>query len=92
MRSLSARNRERSFMQKTVCALLLWLSEREATWSGMRLTPSFSGMRTVEDRLLLCAVLPCSCAENDDRRDGNGYPKTKTRWVKTLLGHEYSGF
>jgi hypothetical protein len=26
------------------------------------------------------------------RRDGNGYPKPETRWVKTLLGHEYGGF
>jgi hypothetical protein len=25
-------------------------------------------------------------------RDGNGYPKPETRWVKTLLGHGYDGF
>jgi hypothetical protein len=25
-------------------------------------------------------------------RDGNGYPKPETRWVKTLLGHGYGGF
>jgi hypothetical protein len=25
-------------------------------------------------------------------RDGNGYPKPETRWVKILLGHGYGGF
>jgi hypothetical protein len=32
--------------------------------------------------------LGLSCAG----RDGNGYPKPETRWVKTLLGHGYGGF
>jgi hypothetical protein len=30
--------------------------------------------------------------KEDVPRDGNGYPKPETRWVKTLLGHGYGGF
>jgi hypothetical protein len=33
-----------------------------------------------------------TCADNVWARDGNGYPKPETRWVKTLLGHGYGGF
>ena len=48
-------------------AVALSLEGEEATSSGMRLTRFFSGMRTVEDRLLLCraAVQACSRAESD---------------------------
>jgi hypothetical protein len=34
----------------------------------------------------------CVCVPSVRPRDGNGYPKPETRWVKTLLGHEYGGF